>query len=392
MADIRKRVGKKGTTYQVRYPSTATKSGYAFKSFDTLKEARAFTENLGSLPQNTASNIRTIPQAIDEWLDICEKIGRDGRERVENETHKEYRRRANVMKQYVWEKELYELLPPDIVQFRNWLLKNKTRDLARRTLSSFHSVLIEMKLHGHIAHDPAAGITIKSGGRYEEAEARIDIPSDQEIRDLLAAADVMGSKNDFMEQCWARYRPMIYLAAFSGMRASEVRGLPWHDVYPDHVEISQRADKTGQIGPVKSRAARRHIELSSRVTDLIFEWRDRCPISPLDLVFPTASGKPVALHNFTASAWVPLMKEAELVTVGLSKGREVLRPKYTPHSLRHYYASKLIEKRKDAKFIQERLGHSKIEVTMNVYGHLMKDREEAHQRTAEELADELLPA
>jgi integrase len=273
MADIRKRKGKIGAAYQVRYPSNSTKSGYAFRTFSTMKEARAFTESLGSLPDRINTHISTVPQAIREWLDICEKIGRDGREPVERETLKEYKRRANVMKEYTWTKDLQELTPPDIVQFRNWLLKNKSRDLARRTLSSFHSVLIEMKLHGHIHHDPAAGITIKSGGRYEDDESQIDIPSDREVRDILAAADIMGSKNDFMEKCWARYRPMVYLAAFSGMRASEIRGLPWSNLHPDQVEITQRADKMGHIGPVKSRAARRQIELSKRVTDLIFEWK-----------------------------------------------------------------------------------------------------------------------
>ena len=33
MSDIRKRTGSKGTTYQVRYPSEAAKSGYAYETF-----------------------------------------------------------------------------------------------------------------------------------------------------------------------------------------------------------------------------------------------------------------------------------------------------------------------------------------------------------------------
>ena len=45
MADIRKRNGAKGITYQVRYPSKASKSGYAYKTFLTLKEAREFRES-----------------------------------------------------------------------------------------------------------------------------------------------------------------------------------------------------------------------------------------------------------------------------------------------------------------------------------------------------------
>jgi hypothetical protein len=82
MADIRKRKGKKGTTYQVRYPSKSAATGYAFATFATLKEARAFTENLGSLKDRAGSMSLRVPDAVDRWLDICEKIGRDGRETV----------------------------------------------------------------------------------------------------------------------------------------------------------------------------------------------------------------------------------------------------------------------------------------------------------------------
>jgi site-specific recombinase XerC len=62
-----------------------------------------------------------------------------------------------------------------------------------------------------------------------------------------------------------------------------------------------------------------------------------------------------------------------------------IRPNIIP-----LYASKLIEKGKDLKFIQHAMGHSKIEITLNVYGHLLKGRDEAHKGTAEELATEIL--
>jgi integrase len=219
MSDIRKRVGRKGVTYQVRYPSKATKSGYAWVTFKTLKEARAFVESGKTREDGPAidRSISTVPQAVQLWLGICEKIGRDGREKVEPETFKEYHHRGRIMEEYSWPKRLQELEPADIVHFRNWLLENKTREQARRTLSSFHSVLIEMKHQGHLAHDPAAGISIKGGGRYETEDQEVETPSDQEMRDIYAAADAMGKKNDFMEKCWARHRPMIYLAGFSGI-------------------------------------------------------------------------------------------------------------------------------------------------------------------------------
>jgi site-specific recombinase XerD len=78
-----------------------------------------------------------------------------------------------------------------------------------------------------------------------------------------------------------------------------------------------------------------------------------------------------------------------LLETGYQDGQVIERPKYTPYALRHYFASKLIEKGKDLKFIQTAMGHSRIEITLNVSGHLIKEKEEEHKSTAEELAAEL---
>ncbi len=390
MADIRKRTGNKGTTYQVRYIREDSPSGYSYATFATLKEARSFTENLGSLSAVPGGSAISVPEAVDRWLDVCERIGRDGREKVELETHKEYSRRAKVIKEYRWTKPLYQLEAPDIVNFRTWLLENKTRDLARRCLSSFHSVLIEMKREGRLESDPAMGITIKAGGRYEDEDGEVVIPSDDEVRAIYAAADRLIRKNDYMAERWARYRPLIYLAGFTGMRPSEFRGLSWTQVMGDSIRVTQRADRTGNIGPVKSRAGRRTIYVAAFVTEMLEAWRKDCPASTHDLVFPTASGKPMALVNFRAGCWDPLLKEAGLTERVERKGKPVDIPKYTPYALRHYYASKLIEGGYDLKFIQKAMGHSKIEITFNIYGHLIRGREEQYRQTAENLATRIL--
>jgi len=85
-------MGRKGTTYQVRYPSRTAKTGYEYATFDTLKEARAFTENLGSYKSVPGGQAISVIEAVDRWLSICEKIGRDGREKVEKQTYNEYPR------------------------------------------------------------------------------------------------------------------------------------------------------------------------------------------------------------------------------------------------------------------------------------------------------------
>ena len=392
MASTQKRVRSDGSIrYQVRYLDNTAKSGFSYRSFSRAKAAKAFECEKTLEEENTGLQIPqklSVQDAVELWLNICEKIGRDGREPVEMSTLVEYMRRAKVIQAYHWNKFIHELTALDFVQFRNWLLENHSRDLAKRTLSSFQSIMIEMKLQGNVLENPGSGITIKTGGRFDAQNSEVDIPSDQELKDLLGAADIMGQKNDFMRRAWVRYRPMIYLPVFSGLRASEVRGLPWHNVSKTSVKVTQRADKFRNIGPVKSKAGFRKIELSTKVTDIVFEWREQCHKSKYNLVFPTQSGLPIDLNNFQTDAWLPLFREADLMIERTVRGVRKLRPKYTYHGLRHYFASKLLEKNKDIKFIQNRMGHSSAEITLNTYGHLMKDREIENQNVADELAGE----
>ena len=114
------------------------------------------------------------------------------------------------MRLYAWDKELHELESPDIVAFRSWLLKEYSRDQAKKVLSSFHSALLEMVTQGVLAVDPAANLSIQQS-RYQEP---VSIPSVAEVQAILRAADQLANdKNYWIARAWERYRPMIYLAA-----------------------------------------------------------------------------------------------------------------------------------------------------------------------------------
>ena len=69
MADIRKRNGNKRITYQVRYRSKTAESGYAYKTFFTLMEARQFRESAETRTIGSAGR-----QAGVEWRH-CEAPG-----------------------------------------------------------------------------------------------------------------------------------------------------------------------------------------------------------------------------------------------------------------------------------------------------------------------------
>ncbi len=74
----------------------------------------------------------------------------------------------------------------------------------------------------------------------------VDIPTRQEIKAIVAALS-------------GRWRPLLLTAIFTGLRASELRGLRWSDVDFDArtIHVRQRADRYNAIGAPKSEAGER---------------------------------------------------------------------------------------------------------------------------------------
>ena len=124
-------------------------------------------------------------------------------------------------------------------------------------------------------------------------------------------------------------------AIFTGLRASELRGLRWTDVDLKRGEIyvRQRADRYNKIGRPKTDAGERTIPLPPIVVNSFREWKLTCPKGELGLVFPNGRGNIENHSNILKRGFFPTQIAAGLVTAPGS-------PKYTGlHSLRHFYAS-----------------------------------------------------
>ena len=61
-------------------------------------------------------------------------------------------------------------------------------------------------------------------------------------------------------------------------------------------------------------------------------------------------------------------------------GLEIEQVKYRPYDLRHFFASMLSEKKVNLKTIESLMGHTNIETTLNVYGHLLEDAERDNEQ------------
>jgi integrase len=344
------------------------------KTFDRKKDADAHAQQVGvdvrAGTHTPASRSITVAKAADEWLAFVELEGRE-RATVQN-----YREHVELhIKPRLGREKLARLTTPRINSFRDELLASMSRATAKKVLTSLKSLLKDAQRRGNVAQNVARDVSIgidKRGKR--RLKVGVDIPTREEVKCILDAAT-------------GRLRPLLVTATFTGLRASELRGLRWEDVdlKRGELHVRQRADRYNAIGKPKSHSGERTIPLGPMVVHTLREWKLACPKSELELVFPTAKGR-VEHHKNIVRVLRPV-----LVKAGLTDPEG--EPKYTGlHALRHFYVSWCINRRAEgglelpAKLVQERLGHASIVMTMDRYGHLFPRSDDGAELAAAERA------
>ena len=91
------------------------------------------------------------------------------------------------------------------------------------------------------------------------------------------------------------------------------------------------------------------------------------------LVFTSTMGTPLNRHNVFRRSFKPLLRRAGL-------------PDIPFHALRHSFATLMLSSREHPKVVQEMLGHSRINTTLDFYSHVLPDM----QREAVDRLDVML--
>ena len=340
------------------------------RTFQKKKDADAFAHQAGvDIRAGTHTPVNrsiTVAKAAEDWL---ESVRLDNRERS---TLDYYRQHVAHIIKHIGKLKLANLTAVRANTFRDELLATLSRPLARKVLTSLRSLLRNAQSRGTVAQN--VGLSIKrveaDGRGKRKLKIGEDIPSADEIKALIAAMPDN------------RWRPMLLTAVFTGLRASELRGLRWDcvDLKAGVVHVRQRADRYGEIGKPKSKAGHRTVPLPPMVLNTLREWKLKCPHGKL--VFPTVNDR-ISRYNDIVRALQAAGRRAGLLD---SNGKS----KYTGlHSLRHFYASWCINpvdrggQGLPPKVVQERLGHSSIVMTMDTYGHLFPDERDAEKRLAD---------
>ena len=174
------------------------------------------------------------------------------------------------------------------------------------------------------------------------------------------------------------YYALFYTALFTGMRRSELLALRWQDVdfilSQVYVSRSLHVLKGGKVifRSPKTSKGRRTIALPPSAVLLLEEHREKhkleramlgMPLTDDDLVFSHFDGKPL-LPNTVTHAWIKLVRHAKLKPIRL-------------HDARHTHASLMLKQGVHPKIVQERLGHSSIQITLDTYSHVAPGLQQA---------------
>ena len=308
----------------------------------------------------------TVAVAADLWISKAEA---DERERS---TIKQYRELARLhVVPFIGHQKLSRLSRPMVENYRDTLIANRSKAMTQKAVRALSSILSEAQRRGLVAQNVARGVKVERRGRDK---GKIEIPSRDDLKVLL-------------EMATAIEKPLILTAIMTGLRSSEIRGLRWQDVnFVDMaINVRQRADQWGQIGPPKSEAGYRCIPMASGLAATLKEWKLRSLPNSLDLVFPNCSGKPIWHQNLLRRLFIPLQIRAGLIRPHLDAhgkckadilGGKLFTGKYGLHSLRHAAASGWIAQKIDLKRLHCWMGHSGIQITLDTYGHLMDDKDQ----------------
>jgi integrase len=235
--------------------------------------------------------------------------------------------------------------PTDV---RAWVSGMAASNLSPATIAAiyrtFSRIMRTAEVDGLITKSPCVGIELPKSETHEEM--RFLRP--EEIAEL---AEAIGE----------RYRALIYMAAYTGMRWGELIALKTERVHllkrtVDVVESLAEVNGRFHLQSTKTRA-RRTIILPGFLCEMLGEHIGRYP-SAESYVFTGARGRPLR-HTFYERHFKPALERAGL------------DPETRLHDLRHSCAALLIAQGAHPKEIADHLGHSTVRLSLDRYGHLL---------------------
>lgn len=196
----------------------------------------------------------------------------------------------------------------------------------------------------------------------------IDDPKKRKKVDFLTRDELSILLDSFLQH-YPEHYPMTLTLARTGMRIGEVIALQWGDIdFNERFFNVQRNCVRGVITTPKSAQGTRRVDMSLQLAQVLKNLKHQRKIAAMgkgagkldlsEFVFLSTVGTIIIPDKWRTRYFYKALDKA-----GIRKIRI--------HDLRHTYASLLIQAGESLAYVKEQLGHHSIQVTVDVYGHLI---------------------
>jgi len=236
-----------------------------------------------------------------------------------------------------------------MLRFLRWLRKDPS-SAEEGDLRAYLVEMLDSKLSASYVRQARAALIVYYESVLKQPEKIGDLPSAKSGRSL----PLVLSKEEILRllQCTANLKSETFLTVVysAGLRTSEAIQLRIEDIIPDRHQIRVIGGKGDKD---------RYTILADRTLQLLREYYKE--YRPVDWLFPGLETR----SHISASTAQRILHHA--------RKKAQINPKATLHTLRHSFATHLLEDGVDVRYIQELLGHADIDTTM-LYTHVMKPR------------------
>jgi integrase len=229
------------------------------------------------------------------------------------------------------------------VQVEDWL---HSLALANGSKAKIRALMSTLFRHA-MRHEWTEKNPIRLVRQSSKRERTPDVLTAQEIRSLLAELE-------------GPYYVMTFLAAVSGLRASEIFALRWQDCSFATGEITlNRAIVCQHIGPLKTATSQKPIPMGAGLSALLLDWRGRCPYNQQeDFVFASMN------KDGRQPLW-PSSAMSKHIRPAAERAGILKHVRW--HVFRHSFATLLKANGEDVKTVQESLRHADSKITLDTY-------------------------